>query len=147
MKYVELGGREASVIGLGLSQFGSPLWGWGSDGFGEDEAHRIVGRALDLGINVFDTAEHYSGGRSEEVLGSALAERRAEAIVATKISGNHLTYRGVLAAAERSLARLGTETIELYQIHWPNRFLPIGWSMRAMRELQGRGQDRRCRRE
>jgi aryl-alcohol dehydrogenase-like predicted oxidoreductase len=134
MKYTALGDRQASVIGLGLWQFGSPQWGWG-DAFGEPEAHAIVQRALDLGINLFDTAELYGNGRSEEIFGRALAGRRSEAIIATKVTPHHITERGVIAAAERSLERLGTDAIDLYQVHWPNRFVPITSTMRGMRAL------------
>lgn len=138
MKYVSLGDRQASVIGLGTWQFGTPGWGWGRD-LDEAEAERIVQRALELGINVFDTAEVYGEGRSEEVLGRALRGHRHEAIIATKVWPMHLTRAGVRQAAERSLRRLGIEAIDLYQVHWPNPFVPLGWTMSGMRDLLERG--------
>ena len=75
MRHVSLGSKSASVVGLGLWQFGSPEWGWGPD-LGEAAAGAIVERALDLGINVMDTAELYGNGRSEEILAKALGSRR-----------------------------------------------------------------------
>ena len=134
MKYVQLGISQASAIGLGIWQFGSTGWGWGND-FGMSEARRIVHRALDLGINLFDAAELYGGGRSEEILGEALGNRREEALIATKVSPHHLTRMGVRNAARRSLQRLGTDRIDLYQVHFPNPLIPMSWTMRGMREL------------
>jgi len=134
VKYVELAGRKVSAIGLGLWQFGSAEWGWGRD-FGEEDAGAIVQRALDLGITFFDTAELYGRGRSEEILGRALAGRRDEAFIATKVSPVHLTRGAVVEAAERSLERIGTERIDLYQVHWPNRFVPLKQTMRGMLSL------------
>lgn len=88
-------------MGLGLWQFGSPEWGWGPD-LGEAAAFEIVNRALDLGINLMDTAEMYGDGRSEEILAKALGNRRDEAIIATKVSPTHLRRSGVKEAASRS---------------------------------------------
>lgn len=138
MRYLTLGDRRASVIGLGLWQFGTPGWGWGTD-FGPDQARAIVRRALDLGINVFDTAEIYAGGASEAILGNALGERRAEAIIASKVFPTHALPGQVRRAAARSLVRLGVEAIDLYQIHWPNPVVPVGWTMAGMRDLQRAG--------
>ena len=67
MKYVTMGSREVSSIGLGTSQLGEPGWGWGSE-LNHAEALRIINRAIDLGINFFDTPEVYGNGRSEEIL-------------------------------------------------------------------------------
>ena len=138
MKYVQLGDRQASAIGLGLWQFGSTGWGWGRD-LEVDEARRIVHRALELGINLFDTAEMYGGGRSEEILGEALSGRRDEALIATKVSPHHLTRKGIREAAQRSLRRLRTDRIDLYQVHWPNPAIPLSWTMRGMRDLVDSG--------
>lgn len=141
LKYVTLGDQRASAIGLGLWQFGSQEWGWGRN-FDEPAATEIVQRALDLGINFFDTAEIYGNGRSERIFAKALAERRDEAIIATKVTPTHATRRGVVRAAERSLARLGTDVIDLYQVHWPNRFVPVRWTMAGMRDLFDAGKVR-----
>jgi aryl-alcohol dehydrogenase-like predicted oxidoreductase len=138
LRYIQLGDRRASALGLGLWQFGSSQWGWNEES-GDAEAGRIVERALDLGINFFDTAELYANGRSESILGRALGERRDEAIIATKVSPHHLHFQGVMAAADRSLARLGVGKIDLYQVHWPNRFIPIQRTMLAMKDLLSEG--------
>ena len=127
-----------SAIGLGVMQFGSQGWGWGSE-FGIEDARHIVHRALDLGINFFDTAELYGGGRSEEILAEALGERRDEAVIATKVSPHHLTRKGVRQAALRSLRRLGTRQIDLFQVHWPNPLFPESWPMRGMGDLLDEG--------
>jgi aryl-alcohol dehydrogenase-like predicted oxidoreductase len=131
MKYVEIGGRRAAAIGLGFWQFGTTQWG----DLGEAEGSRIVQRALDLGINIFDTAETYGDGLSEELLSRSLGNRRNEAIIATKVHRLHLGYADVLAAAEGSRKRLGGEPIDIYQIHFPNVDVPIEETMRAMRKL------------
>ncbi len=137
MRYVNLGGRKASVIGLGTWQFGSYEWGWGRD-FTSNDAQRIVHRALDLGINVFDTAEIYGRGRSEQILGAALRGNH-EAIIATKVWPTRIKAQAVVSAAQRSLQRLGRDVIDLYQIHWPNPFVPLAWPMRGMRDLVAMG--------
>ena len=143
MKHMELGtsGISVSPVGLGTLQFGSKSWGWGRD-FGRDEALKIVERALDLGANLFDTAEMYGGGLSEEILGEAIRGRRDEAFVATKVSPHHLLHGSVLKAARRSLRRLDIDAIDLYQIHWPNPIIPIRRTMRAMERLVKEGKVR-----
>lgn len=134
MKYVDLGGRRVSAIGLGTWQFGSAEWGWGRD-FGPDEARGIVHHALDVGINFFDTAEIYGFGRSETVLGEALRGLGDDVVVATKVWPMHITPRAVVGAAHASLRRLGREAIDLYQVHWPNPLVPLAWTMGGMRRL------------
>ena len=84
MKYVEVGGARMSAVGLGTWQFGSREWGYGRD-YAENDAAKIVDKALERGISLFDTAEAYAFGRSERILGRALADRRDEAFLATKI--------------------------------------------------------------
>ena len=84
MRYVEVNGVRLSSIGLGCWQFGSREWGYGKD-YVENEAGGIVRRALELGITLIDTAEVYGFGTSERVVGQALADRRSEAFVATKV--------------------------------------------------------------
>jgi aryl-alcohol dehydrogenase-like predicted oxidoreductase len=123
-----------SAVGLGFWQFGAPEWNWGPD-FGEAAAKPIVRRALDLGINLFDTAEIYGRGRSEEILGKALGDRRSEAFIASKVSPRHAGRASVREAAEGSLRRLGIERIDLFQLHWPNRFVPLAQTMGGMRDL------------
>jgi aryl-alcohol dehydrogenase-like predicted oxidoreductase len=84
MQYVEVAGVRVSKIGLGCWQFGSREWCYGR-AYARDEAIRITNKALDLGINLIDTAEIYGFGQSERIVGRAIAGRRDEAFVATKI--------------------------------------------------------------
>jgi aryl-alcohol dehydrogenase-like predicted oxidoreductase len=88
---------------------------------------------------LFDTAEIYAGGRSERILGAALAGRRSEAYVATKIWPLHALRRQVVPALLRSLNRLGMERADLYQLHWPNPLIPLSWTMAGMRDAQEAG--------
>ncbi|HZQ58024.1 MAG TPA: aldo/keto reductase [Acidimicrobiales bacterium] len=138
MRHVECQGVQLSAIGLGCWQFGSKEWGYGA-GYADHEAGRIVERALELGINLFDTAEVYGRGQSERILGRALQGHRAEAFVATKVLPILPLRARVVRAAEGSLRRLGIDKIDLYQIHWPNPVVPLGQQLGGMRELQQRG--------
>ena len=141
MRYIFLGEQRVSVIGLGGVQFGSPGWGWDTD-FGFAETRQVIHRALDLGVNLIDTAELYSGGYSERVVGEVVGGRRNEVLLATKVSPHHLLRGALRRAAERSLSRLGVETLDLYQVHWPNPLIPAAWTMAAMRDLQQSGRVR-----
>ena len=138
MKYVTMGSQKVSAIGLGTWQFGEPGWGWGKE-LGHEEAFRIVDRALELGVNFFDTAGVYGDGRSEEILGEMLKGRRREVVIATKVAPP-LEPDRVRWAAERSLRRLGIDAIDLYQLHAPDRGVPIEQTMGAMRDLMDGGQ-------
>lgn len=138
MRYVECGGVRLSAIGLGTWQFGSREWGYGTD-YAEGAAIEITHRALDLGINLIDTAEIYAFGRSERIVGRAIALRRDQAFVATKVFpvlpvSSIVQQRGV-ASAER----LGIDRIDLYQVHWPNPVVPLATTMQGMAALQRRG--------
>src|SRR3981081_247800 len=84
MRYVEVGGVRLSLIGLGTWQFGSREWGYGK-AYAEGPALDIPRRALDLGINLIDTAEIYAFGQSERIVGRAIAGRRDEAFLATRV--------------------------------------------------------------
>lgn len=127
-----------SAIGLGTWQFGSREWGYGSH-YAEHDAVDIVNHALDLGINLMDTAEIYGFGRSERILGRAFAERRSEVFVATKVFPV-LPLRAVVAQrAAGSARRLGIAQIDLYQLHQPNPVVSIGEQMAAMRAIQRSG--------
>jgi len=123
-----------SVVGLGTWQFGSAEWGYG-EGYAAVEAQAIVHRALDLGVNVVDTAEIYGGGRSESIVGQAIAGRRHEAWVATKIWPVTAVAPIVERHARRSADRLGIDVLDLYQVHWPNPAVPLGSTMEGMRRL------------
>ncbi|MCS7142619.1 MAG: aldo/keto reductase [Aigarchaeota archaeon] len=143
MIYTELGksGTRISSIGVGTWQFGTKLWGWGK-GYGRGDAIEAVRRSIELGVNLIDTAEIYGNGTSEEIVGDAIKDMRDEVVIATKVWGTNLTYRRVLRACERSLRRLKTDVIDLYQIHWPNPFIPMRETMRAMERLVKEGKVR-----
>jgi aryl-alcohol dehydrogenase-like predicted oxidoreductase len=138
MRYVNVGGVRLSVIGLGTWQFGSKEWGYGDD-YANGTAAAITLRALDLGINFLDTAEIYGFGESERILGRALAGRREEAFVATKIFPVIPFSPVVQQRAVASTDRLAIGAIDLYQVHWPNPVVPITQTMRGMAALQRTG--------
>ncbi len=138
MRYVEVDGCKVSAIGLGTWQFGSREWGYG-DEYAERTAIEITQRALDLGINLIDTAEIYAFGRSERIVGKAISGRRDEALVATKVFpalplSSIVQQRGVASAD-----RLGIRRIDLYQVHWPNPVVPLAQTMEGMARLQRTG--------
>lgn len=141
MEYRKLGKTDITVstIALGCWAFAGDMT-WGP----QDEAESIatVRAALDRGINFFDTAEGYGGGDSEAVLGRALAGRRHEAVIATKVSRSHLSSREVQRACERSLQHLQTDYVDLYQVHWPSRTVPLGETLEALVKLQEQGKVR-----
>jgi len=128
-----IGSLKASVIGLGCNNFGRRL--------GQDGSRAVVHAALDAGITFFDTADIYGGTRSEEILGRALVGRRDEVRIATKFGmpvdderrGAKPDY--VIRAAEDSLRRLGTDRIDLYQLHEPDPDTPIGDTLAALDSL------------
>ncbi len=141
MEYTTLGqtGMEVSRLCLGCMSFGTPDWRpWVLD---EDESQPIIERALDLGINFFDTANMYSNGESERVLGNALEGRREEAVVATKVyfqmddddpNSGGLSRKTIEQELDASLERLGMDTVDLYQIHRWDDETPIEQTLRAM---------------
>jgi aryl-alcohol dehydrogenase-like predicted oxidoreductase len=128
---------EVSVIGLGCNNFG-----WRID---EPGSHAVVNAALDAGINFFDTSDTYGKTKSEEFLGRALGARRASVIIATKFGSEiDAAHKGarpeyVRQACEDSLRRLGTDYIDLYQLHRPDPTTPIADTIGAMNELVGAG--------
>ena len=138
MQYVEVAGVRVSKIGLGCWQFGSREWGYGRD-YAHDEALRITNKALDLVINLIDTAEIYGFGQSERIVGRAITGRRDEAFVATKIWPLMPVAPLVVDRGRRSARRLKVDTIDLYQVHQANPFVPDGTTMNGMRQLQRDG--------
>jgi len=136
-------GLQVSVVGLGCNTFGAKVDVPG--------AKLIVQRALDLGITFFDTADSYGGmGGSETCLGAALGERRKDIVLATKFANamdKAGTLRGgsrryVMRAVEASLKRLGTDWIDLYQMHFPDPSTPIEETLRALDDLVRQGKVR-----
>jgi aryl-alcohol dehydrogenase-like predicted oxidoreductase len=140
VRYVEACGLRVSVIGLGAWQFGTPEWGWGTQ-FGPADALAVVDRARALGVTLIDTAELYGGGESERLLGRALADPAARdpVVLASKVTPTWPTRDRVAAAARGSLARLGTDHLDLYQVHWPNPLVPQRSTMAGMRTLRAGG--------
>ena len=124
--------RELGDTGVMLPEVGLGTWQYGG-------GVAPLQRGLDLGAFLIDTAEVYG---SEGVVGEAIRGRRDGIFVATKVSGDNLRYDSVLQAAEGSLKRLGIETIDLYQVHWPDPAVPIAATTRAMEELVDAGKVR-----
>ncbi|MBQ1026091.1 aldo/keto reductase [Micromonospora sp. C95] len=138
MRYVRLDtAKPLSRIGLGTWQFGSREWGYGPDY--ERLAATIVRRAVELGVTFFDTAEIYGFGRSERLLGAALAADRDKVAIATKILPVLPVASVVQQRAVASAARLGVTGIDLYQVHKPNPAVSDHRTMRGMRALQDVG--------
>lgn len=115
----------------------------------EAEAHRMVHRVLDAGVNLIDTADAYDAGRSEEILGRAIRGRRDRVVIATKCGfgtpgrgPGGLAYDNVIAACEASLRRLGVDAIDLYQLHRPDRATPVEDTLRALDDLLEAGKVR-----
>lgn len=135
-----IGSLDVSVIGLGCNNFGRRL--------DADDTSKVVDAALGEGINFFDTADIYGSTHSEEFLGKALGRRRRDVVIATKFGmaidekrrGAHPDY--VLQAAEDSLRRLGTDYIDLYQLHEPDKDVPIADTMGALHQLVQEGKVR-----
>lgn len=141
MQYRTLGQSELNVstFALGCWPFaGGRVWGEQDD----NDSVAAVHAALEAGINFFDTAEGYEAGKSERVLGQALVGRRDQAIIATKVSPNHLAAPDVVAACEQSLQNLQTDYIDLYLIHWPNWEIPLDETVGALERLQQDGKIR-----
>ncbi len=137
MKYVEVGGVRMSAIGLGTWQFGSSEWGYGSH-YASGEAGAIVQRALELGVNVIDTAEVYGLGRSERIVGEAIRGKRDSVFLATKLFPVGLPFMtGWRARA--SARRLGVDRIDLYQQHWMSPLFPPSATMPRFKRLVDAG--------
>jgi aryl-alcohol dehydrogenase-like predicted oxidoreductase len=146
MEYRTLGttGVRVSTHCLGAMMFGS----WGNTDV--DACVRIVHEALDAGINFVDTADVYSAGESEQIVGKALAERRDEVVLATKVHGRMGPGKNdegnsrlwITREVESSLRRLGTDHIDLYQIHRPERQTAIDETLGALTDLQRAGKIR-----
>lgn len=141
MEYTTLGetGMTVSRICLGCMGFGSSDWHEWT--VGEEQAQTVIDRAIDLGINFFDTANVYSYGESEHILGNALEGRRNEAVVATKVHGQMdqddpnsggLSRKTIEQELAASLDRLGMETVDLYQIHRWDYDTPIEQTLRVL---------------
>ena len=135
-----IGSLEVSVVGLGCNNFGMRI--------GRKETAAVVAAALDAGINFFDTADIYGGTKSETYLGAALGSRRDEIVLATKFGVPYEGHEGgasaayVRTAVEDSLTRLGTDRIDLYQLHAPDQETPVAETLGALAELVAEGKVR-----
>jgi aryl-alcohol dehydrogenase-like predicted oxidoreductase len=134
-------GPEISVIGYGAWEAGGQAWGPNAS---DEVVVEAIRAGLDAGIDWIDTAEVYGDGVSERLVGRAIADRRDEVTVASKVApapeGSGFTPSQVRSACEASLRRLGTDRIDLYQLHWPDeRGTPLEDTWGAMTELQDAG--------
>jgi aryl-alcohol dehydrogenase-like predicted oxidoreductase len=109
-------GIMVSPLAMGCWSFGGGAY-WGKQS--RRDEREVVASALDHGLNLFDTAEMYNGGASEEALGRALAGRRSEAVIASKISPANAYREEMIACCEASLRRLKTDYLDVYMLHWP----------------------------
>ena len=148
MEYITLKNSELRVSRLCMG--GCPMGGYG---WGQVEEHELVdavNAALDQGINFFDTADTYGLGQSEKTLGKALGNRRKDAVIATKFGvrvENGRTFydnspQWIREACESSLKRLGTDYIDLYQVHYRDGVTPIGEVLQALEQLRSQGKIR-----
>ena len=134
-RYLGNSGLEVSVVGLGTNNFGGRM--------DQDATTAVVRRSIDLGITLFDTADIYGGSLSEQYLGKALGADRHDVIIATKFGmsmgegpfTSGASRRYIMSAVEDSLRRLGTDYIDLYQVHQPDRETPLEETMRALDDL------------
>ncbi|MGH2709633.1 MAG: aldo/keto reductase [Actinomycetota bacterium] len=142
MKTKQLGnqGPKLSVVGFGAWEAGEGLWGPNES---EDKVIEAIHSGFDAGINWIDTAEVYGSGKSETIVGKALAGRRDDVLVATKLaprgSGSGFRAGEVRKGIEGSLERLGTDRIDLYQLHWPDDGVPVEETWTAMAALVDEG--------
>jgi aryl-alcohol dehydrogenase (NADP+) len=154
MDYVKLGstGLDVSPICLGMMSFGEPGRGGHAWSLDEETSRPLIRRAIDAGINFFDTANVYSAGSSEEITGRALKDfaRRDEIVLATKVHGRMhrgpngagLSRKAILSAIDASLGRLGTDYVDLYQIHRADPSVPVEETMEALHDVVKAGKAR-----
>ncbi|WP_165069440.1 aldo/keto reductase [Marisediminicola senii] len=154
MEYTRLGnsGLQVSSVILGCMSFGAPDRGAHGWSMGEEESRPFIKRALEQGITTFDTADVYSDGTSEEFVGRALADfaARHEVVVATKVhgrmwegpNGGGLSRGHIMTAIDDSLRRLGTDYVDLYQIHRWDPQTPIEETMEALHDVVKSGKAR-----
>ena len=154
MEYVRLGqtGLEVSRIALGCMTYGDPQRGNHSWTLDEEASRPLIRQALDLGITFFDTANVYSDGSSEEIVGRALGEmaRREDVVLATKVHGRMrpgpngagLSRKAIMTEIDASLRRLGTDYVDLYQIHRWDAATPIEETLEALHDVVKAGKAR-----
>jgi aryl-alcohol dehydrogenase-like predicted oxidoreductase len=149
MRYKKLGNSdlEVSVVGLGTWAMGGDFWGDADD----DDSIKAIQRAIDRGINFIDTAAVYGCGHAEEIVGKAIKGHRDQLVIATKCGvvwdeEKNLTHTlnadSMAKELDASLMRLGTDYVDLYQIHWPDAITPIEEAVDTMRKLKETGKAR-----
>ena len=154
MRHRRLGntGLEVSVVTLGCMSWGDPARGGHPWVLDEDSGRSVIKDALEAGINVFDTANVYSGGSSEEITGRALRDfaAREDVVLATKVHGRMrpgpngagLSRKAIMQEIDASLSRLGTDYVDLYQIHRWDPHTPIEETMEALHDVVRAGKAR-----
>ena len=147
MRYIKLGstGLDVSPVAIGAMTYGEPDRGHPVWSLGEQDARPLVRHALEAGINFFDTANMYSNGSSEEILGRALKDfaDRDEVVVATKLrhpmrtgaNGRGLSRKAIMTEIDHSLRRLGTDYVDLYQVHRNDHATPLEETLEALDDL------------
>ena len=153
MKYTTLGksGLLVSRLAFGAMTFGKgPLFGGLDSNITQKAADKMIGKCLDEGINFFDTADAYTSGQSEEILGKALAEKRDDVVIATKtfwrrspvITDWGSSRRNIFNAIEKSLKRLGTDYVDLYIMHCSDPITPLDETCHALDDIVAKGMAR-----
>ncbi len=153
MLYARLGntGLLVSKLALGAMTFGSAEGPMASvSKVGQKGADEMVGKALDAGVNFFNTADAYTGGQSEQMLAAALGARRKDTVIATKVgfrTGDALIHTGlsrqhVIASAEESLRRLKTDYLDVYLVHRVDKYTPVEETLSALNDLARAGKVR-----
>lgn len=154
MKYAQLGrtGLQVSRLAFGAMTFGAgtELAGGARNNIDQADADRLVGYAMDAGINLFDSADTYGSGLSETMLGKALGTRRRDVVIATKAGfrfgrnrlDDGLSHRHIVMAVEEALVRLGTDWIDVFQLHRHDARTPYEETARALDQLVSQGKVR-----
>ncbi len=154
MRYVKLGttGLDVSPVAIGAMTYGEPDRGHPVWSLGEADARPLIKHALEAGITFFDTANMYSNGSSEEILGRALKDfaDRDEVVIATKLrhpmrpgpNGKGLSRKAIMTEVDHSLRRLGTDYIDLYQVHRNDHATPLEETLEALNDLVKAGKVR-----
>ncbi|GLY46473.1 oxidoreductase [Lentzea sp. NBRC 102530] len=152
MRYTKLAGMDVSEICLGMMSYGDPKRGGHPWSLPEEESRPLIKAAVDAGINFFDTANVYSAGSSEEITGRALKDfaRRDEIVLATKVynrmhegrNGAGLSRKAIFAEIDNSLRRLGTDYVDLYQIHRFDPAVPLEETLEALHDVVKSGKAR-----
>ncbi|MDX3852752.1 aldo/keto reductase [Streptomyces sp. AK02-01A] len=154
MRYIKLGntGLDVSPIALGCMTYGEPERGHPTWSLTEEKSRPLIRRAVEAGINFFDTANMYSQGSSEEIVGRALKDfaDRDEVVIATKVrhpmrpgpNGSGLSRKAIFTEIDHSLRRLGTDYVDLYQIHRMDNSTPIEETLEALHDVVKAGKVR-----